>query len=205
MHRLFCDLAQTGLIPVAQYWADKRLGRTNEWILSERLRWDATAIDVFVERWMQLIETPSYLALDKPFAYAEPALRELCRLAELFVLTSRQDELAARAEVERAGFTPYLAEILVTGGSRSKADFLSNSDLDIGLTDIVVGDTGEDIKIARAFGARSVAVLSGIRDRETLSKYGPDAIFEDLAAFTAETVKNMPALRGASLTPRRWG
>ena len=47
-------------------------------------------------------------------------------------------------------------------------------------TAIVVGDTPEDIRCARANGARALAVSTGRHSVEELRECGPDAVFEDL-------------------------
>jgi phosphoglycolate phosphatase-like HAD superfamily hydrolase len=46
----------------------------------------------------------------------------------------------------------------------------------------MIGDTETDILAARAHGIKSIAVLSGIRDRDRLLKYQPDFIVPNLTA-----------------------
>ena len=46
---------------------------------------------------------------------------------------------------------------------------------------IIVGDTPRDIKCARHFGARVVAVASGQHTLDQLSRHEPDALFADLS------------------------
>jgi phosphoglycolate phosphatase-like HAD superfamily hydrolase len=46
---------------------------------------------------------------------------------------------------------------------------------------IIVGDTPRDIKCARHFGARVVAVASGQHTPDQLSEFAPDAMFRDLS------------------------
>ena len=48
-------------------------------------------------------------------------------------------------------------------------------------TAIVVGDTPEDIRCARANGARALAVSTGRHSVEELRGHGPDAVFENLS------------------------
>ena len=48
-------------------------------------------------------------------------------------------------------------------------------------TAIVVGDTPEDIRCARANGARALAVSTGRHSVEELQEHGPDAVFENLS------------------------
>jgi phosphoglycolate phosphatase len=46
---------------------------------------------------------------------------------------------------------------------------------------VIVGDTPRDIKCARHFGARVVAVASGFTSLEQLAAHRPDALFADLS------------------------
>jgi phosphoglycolate phosphatase-like HAD superfamily hydrolase len=48
-------------------------------------------------------------------------------------------------------------------------------------TAVVLGDTPEDIRCARANGARVLAVATGRHSVEELRDHGPDAVFEDLS------------------------
>lgn len=48
-------------------------------------------------------------------------------------------------------------------------------------TAVVVGDTPEDIRCARANGARALAVSTGRHTVEELQEHDPDALFEDLS------------------------
>jgi phosphoglycolate phosphatase-like HAD superfamily hydrolase len=48
-------------------------------------------------------------------------------------------------------------------------------------TSVVVGDTPEDIRCARANGARALAVSTGRHSLEELREHGPDAVFENLS------------------------
>jgi phosphoglycolate phosphatase-like HAD superfamily hydrolase len=52
----------------------------------------------------------------------------------------------------------------------------------------VVGDTPEDIRCARANGARALAVSTGRHSAEELREHGPDAVFENLSD-TARVVR----------------
>ena len=46
---------------------------------------------------------------------------------------------------------------------------------------VIVGDTPRDIKCARHFGARVVAVASGFHSLEQLAAHAPDALLADLS------------------------
>ena len=50
---------------------------------------------------------------------------------------------------------------------------------------VVIGDTPKDIDVARAHGARAVAVATGPCSRDDLAKHTPDALLDDLSHTTA--------------------
>jgi phosphoglycolate phosphatase-like HAD superfamily hydrolase len=50
---------------------------------------------------------------------------------------------------------------------------------------VVIGDTPRDIAVAKAHGARSVAVTTGWIDRQGLAQHEPDVLFEDLSRTEA--------------------
>ncbi|WP_008309805.1 HAD family hydrolase [Leptolyngbya sp. PCC 6406] len=58
----------------------------------------------------------------------------------------------------------------------------------------MIGDTEADIAAARAHGIPIVAVLSGIRNRERLLAYGPDAIVDNLPQAVDAIVQQAPAM-----------
>lgn len=58
----------------------------------------------------------------------------------------------------------------------------------------MIGDTEADIAAARAHAIPILAVLSGIRDRDRLLTYGPDAIVDNLPQAIDTILKQTPAL-----------
>ncbi len=53
-------------------------------------------------------------------------------------------------------------------------------EFDVALID-VIGDTEHDIACGKIFGARTVAVATGSRSRETLAQHKPDFLFDDFS------------------------
>lgn len=64
--------------------------------------------------------------------------------------------------------------------ARERAEAVYGRSFDM-TTAVVVGDTPEDIRCARANGARVLAVATGRHSVEQLSAHQPDAVFEDLS------------------------
>jgi phosphoglycolate phosphatase len=186
LYKLFCDLSGSRKLTFHLYWKYKRVARSNEWLLAQVLGFDAPQIQAFVRGWLERIESPEYLALDAPFGFAQSVLKDLSRDHSLYVLTARRDEHAARAQIDCAGFTPYLTDMLVTGPWQSKIELLSARRGQAHSEDLVVGDTELDVQAAAAIGAQSVAVLNGFRCRQHLELFKPDFMYADLSAFHAD-------------------
>lgn len=187
VYQVFVDLigddALSGRINFEEYWAFKRAGRSNAWLLQHRFGFDATGVASFIARWMGVIEAPGYLSIDTPFAWTSAVVEALGRRHELFVLTARQFEAAVCEQLKRFGLLDRFAAVLVTGQTCSKAELVRARAIGVSPEDVIVGDTGADIEAARVLGVRAVGVLSGFRDRATLATYRPDALFDDTSSF----------------------
>jgi phosphoglycolate phosphatase len=180
--QLFCDLSGRDMT-FEQYWAAKREGKSNKALLTDA-GFDQAHLETFHRRWMGTIESPDYLMLDHGFPFATDALARLARVGEILVITSRQNAKLARKQAEDAGFLPYIRDVLVTGLGVSKIQLCRDLKVSVEDDDVFVGDTGAEIAAARAFGAFSVAVLSGFRSRVYLARLAPDAIADDIGSYS---------------------
>ena len=134
----------------------------------------------------EYIENTFYLKLDKKFEFADSALEALSKQHTIFIVTARQDVLAAEKQIEQFGFTRYIQRSFITRQQITKSDLIQNSKIILNRGDVFVGDTGVDIQSAQALGVTSVAVLSGSRNRASLEKYKPDFIYRDLNEFVLD-------------------
>jgi len=181
LYRLFCDLTYDYRLTKDAYWALKRSKHSHEVILKDLFRWSDDRIVDFKSNWMSLIETAKYIALDKPYLSSRRVLESLAAAGkELYVLTARQDNDIVRDELKRYGLFDFLKDILVTGLHRDKKETLLSALGILRLQDIVVGDTGHDVRLARAVNATSVVVDYGFINHECLLTYAPDYILSDL-------------------------
>ncbi len=184
LYRLFQQLVPQSNLGLDEYWALKRAQKGHAAILKEVFGWEAVAIKDFEEQWLALIEEPAWLALDRPLAGVEEVLRSLQGKYECYVVTARQFEDRAVAQVEGFGWGALFHQIFVTGRGREKYETLHGA-IDAGPGDWYAGDTGLDIRTGKRFGMTTVAVLSGFRSRAALEAYAPDYIVEDVRALPA--------------------
>lgn len=186
LYQLFIDIVSTAKISSCEYRQLKRSGQSNQLILSQCLGYSNSQIEEFISRWMAEIENAFYLKLDKKFEFADSALETLSKQHTIFIVTARQDVLAAEKQIEQFGFTRYIQRSFITRQQITKSDLIQNSKIILNRDDVFVGDTGVDIQSAQALGVTSVAVLSGSRNRASLEKYKPDFIYRDLNEFVLD-------------------
>jgi|SRR5215510_14534596 len=107
------------------------------------------------------------------------------------LLTGNVEKLA-EAKLRVAGIWHYFRGRGAFGSDDEERDHLPaiasqriNDHLGIALPPdrfIIVGDTPRDISCARHFGARAVAVASGMHTVDQLREFSPDAVLSDLSA-----------------------
>ncbi|HEX8089227.1 MAG TPA: HAD hydrolase-like protein [Blastocatellia bacterium] len=110
------------------------------------------------------------------------------------LLTGNVERLA-EAKLRIAGIWHYFRDRGAFGGDAEERDHLPaiaaariNERLGRALDPrrfIIIGDTPLDIKCARHFGARVVAVASGQHTVDQLSRFAPDAMLQDLSQTDA--------------------
>ena len=106
------------------------------------------------------------------------------------LLTGNVEKLA-EAKLRVVGLWPYFKGRGAFGGDAEERDHLPEiaaarmaDHLGVGLSPeqfIIIGDTPRDIKCARHFGARVVAVASGFHSFDQLAAHRPDALLADLS------------------------
>lgn len=101
-------------------------------------------------------------------------------------LATSDSEEAARASLSRERVAPFFSVVTgydSPGAAKPSADVVYNfcrqTGLETGVV-LVVGDTWHDIDMAKAAGARSVAVLTGAIEREALEPYA-DVVLSSIA------------------------
>lgn len=182
LYHLFQQLVPASTLSHESYWAFKRNKVSNETILAKEFGYDAADIERFVVDWMERIEAPEYLSLDKNFPGMHEALERLGKQARLHVCTARQHRQMAVDQLDRLGLLPYFDSVVVTEQSRSKEELIAALP-GLGPQDWILGDTGKDIQVGQALGIKTCAVLSGFLSEKSLWPYGPDLILPVAADF----------------------
>ena len=92
----------------------------------------------------------------------------------LYVVTNRQSESLTLKELETLGIKKYFDKILVTEQQKTKTDLMQNEECVA--DDILITDTGEDIRVAHKLGIQSIAVCWGVLNEDILTEYAPTMI-----------------------------
>lgn len=170
-------IKKLGGCPMARkpYWALKRdradLGR----IL--KLSGLKTRKLNFKRLWLDLIEDNSFLKYDRVFPSAKSALKLLKKEYKLILVTLRKSSLNLRRQLNKLKLRGLFDLILCQSGNngdwRIKYRLIKNSN-ELKMNSVVIGDTEIDILAGKRLGIKTIALLSGIRNREALAKYNPD-------------------------------
>jgi phosphoglycolate phosphatase len=202
-HRLHCRIALDlgrELLPRGTFWARKRTGVALEDLLPD---WDEAARAEYSRRWLAEIELPLYTRFDRLVPGARESLLRLASQFELVLVTLRRDGQELRRQLRRLGVAPLFSRLLVRGDhdgtELTKAQLLRLTVAPDGRRSVVVGDSEEDVRAARALGSPFVAVLTGMRDRDFLAALAPDLIIESVAQLPAalQSVLPSPAAGGS--------
>jgi HAD superfamily hydrolase (TIGR01549 family) len=156
--------------------------RTYEQLGLAREHWDEADA-----RWLERYET-------EPSTLVPGATRALERIAAVGLaqgLVSSGDGKRVRRELDELGVTRFFGAI-VCGGETTRRKphpeplLLALGRLGVAPQDAVyVGDSPEDVHMARAAGAFAVGIPGGFPNQETLAASGPDALVTNLEAAVA--------------------
>jgi len=182
LYHLFQQLVPKSHLTFERYWAFKQEKISNETILAKEFGFEAPAIERFVGDWMDLIEAPELLALDKSLPDIRNALERLSKQAKLHVCTARQTRPPVLDQLESLGLLPYFNSVMVTEQSRGKEQLIASVQ-DLAPLDWIVGDTGKDVQVGKLLGIKTCAVFSGFLSEKSLLQYEPDLILRTAAEF----------------------
>ncbi len=179
------------ILSKAEFWGYKR-DRIPERAIGIKSGLTAAQAEIFKEVRDRHAHQLEYLQLDRVIPGAIETLAQIKSAGiELIVMTLRRtSELNVAFEQYDLGrfFPPDCCyclrnDHLKQGDIPDKQLLMAQALADLGdkPDTWMIGDTETDILAARAYGIRSIGVLSGIRNRTRLSDYQPDLIVTDLA------------------------
>ena len=162
-------------MPIGTYWRMKRAHTSVSQIAAKSLL-PSHVSTRFIQECIRRIELHHYTSLDTLFPYTIATLKTLAlHHHELHLISARKNSKHAHAQVERLGLVPVFIS-LAFGDTQQAIKPLIHPHTPF----MIIGDTEEEIEIAKNLGGISVAVLSGIRNKKILSLYNPTYIATDI-------------------------
>lgn len=167
------------------YWDLKR----NKTDLIEVLKQSQVSHDLiknFRERFKEGIEKPEKLSLDQNFESTVRVLNTLAEGNDLYLVSLRENYQNAVNQLRTLNIFSCFKELLISPATNDAASTkvaLIKKRLADGEQALVVGDTEADIEVAKRLKLISVAVLSGIRNRDVLGSTGPDYILDNVSSL----------------------
>jgi phosphoglycolate phosphatase len=166
----------------AAYWHLKRRRTPLPDILAQS-GLDASQTSAFEANFAALIEVPDSLGFDVLFPDTVPVLTRLAATYRCALVSLRSSTTALRAQLAVFALTPFfeIIEIAASGPDPAfqKARLIRKTVPDDDPA-VVIGDTEADIAAANALGYLSIAVCSGIRDRDVLEQDSPSYVVETI-------------------------
>jgi phosphoglycolate phosphatase-like HAD superfamily hydrolase len=174
-------LEQMGGRPLAEpaYWRCRRAGLAAGDLLRDL---PPAGRDEFRRGWLDRIEKPEALALDRLYRGAVPTLESLAKEHQLVLITLRHDARTLHCQLKSVGLTEYFEAVISPpepGVSRKADLWAREGDAEVR----VVGDSETDIELANDLGAECVCVTHGLRSARFLRERGARCLVSSLPAL----------------------
>lgn len=147
-----------------------------------------TCEDSFIETYykerIKRFEKLEFLEFDKLiYGKTKELLSELKKNNKLILVSLRERKDNLIKELQGLEILEFFDEILAGGGFGDYSDKvgLIKKLGYVSAGDVIIGDTESDIKCGKELGLTSIAVLSGLRNREYLVIEKPDFIIRDIS------------------------
>jgi phosphoglycolate phosphatase len=166
----------------AAYWNLKRQRTGWPEILAQSGLSDGQ-VTAFETKFVELIELPDSLGFDVLFPEAIPVLTRLAATYRCTLVTLRSSTTALRAQLAVFALTPFF-EAIESGAAGADPAFqkarMIRKTVPADDPAVVIGDSEADVTAANALGYVSIAVSSGIRDRDILALDNPGYLVDDI-------------------------
>lgn len=151
---------------------------------------DRHLIPDYLQKRAALLESQEYLRFDMLKSSALRALENLSRAYPLVLVTKRRERQNCLEELRAFCLENFFQEIIITE-SLSKKEAVSH--LLQGFPDrnfLVIGDTEDDVQLARDLETTSIIVKDGVRSEKYLERINADILVDSVGA-AEETIKKI--------------
>ena len=177
-YQIYSDLViKLGGTPLSYsvYWPLRQAKTDIHQILEESGINRKDKIETFLVDRKALMESAEYLTIDKLFPVTLNLLDRLSEEFEVHIITIRHDQKNTRAQLSFLELDRFNCHI-VQGNKEEQMRLIPN-------LCYMVGDTENDILPANNAGVKSIAVTTGIRNKELLSEMNPTFMVSSLSGL----------------------
>lgn len=164
------------------YWQAKR-GQLPEELIANKS--NIENVQKYIRLRKERIELPEYLEYDKIIPQALESLTELKKNNRIALATLRKSKENLFKQLQRLKIEHLFDRVLIGGNGeeqwRLKAKIISSDNYFEPQDSVIVGDTEADILAGKFLNIGTIAVLSGIRSKNTLVLSQPDYIIKDIS------------------------
>ena len=190
-YRLYADCVRLlggTPIPKNRYWSLKRAKQPPSRILAASSLPETKKQD-YTSLFAKDIESPRYTSFDRLYTFAIPALEELKKRHELYLVCGRKDHDAGMRQIAQFGLGKFFLGIVVGRGDQNGEQFKRETIkrlCDPNNHFATIGDTEDDINCATGLSGITVGVLSGLRNKKTLTTLShPAYVIADIRGLQA--------------------
>lgn len=140
----------------------KRNGYSTEQYLRHKQHSDIECIN---NKWVENIETPIYLEMDKLYSFTYEFLEATFDSYLLYLVTARKNEQGVIELLKKFNMVKYFTEIIIVKPGQGAANRKAEETIDKNIR-YVIGDTETDYKWAKLIKAEFFAVNYGFRSKE---------------------------------------
>lgn len=177
-YKLFREMVNDSDLTYDNYWNIKRKNIDQKSFLKKYYNYSDRECADFRKKWCDNIEDINrILRYDYLVPGIDILLRTLFKDYKVYLVTNRLNKENVNKELEYLNIKNIFSKIFVTEHNKKKADIIQ-ANIKYGFSDIIIGDSVDDILTANILGLQSIIVCWGICDKNTIIKKYPDFIFE---------------------------
>lgn len=183
MYNLFCELCPKCKMSYDEYWEIKRQKVLQPDFLKKYYEYSEDEINNFKKNWIEKIEEPKRISEDFVITGMDGVVKKLSENYSLVLVTHRQFKELVTQQLSDFGLIKYFDKVLVTEQKISKENLIRQNIENINEDDIVIGDTCEDVMLAKTLKVKSIAVTHGFLNEDVLMNYTPNFIVREVKDF----------------------
>lgn len=172
-------------LPMESYWTLKRECISEKDILQKSGLEDPALTELYFKKRFELIESKHYLQLNAIVNGCFEFLEFLRKHGEIILITTRHNRVNLLWEIDEKKLSPYFSRVLCgfdmsIPPAEVKIKMVEKEGFLNGSKGMIIGDTEAEILCGQRVGLFTLAVLTGIRNKDYLMAMNPNMIFDDV-------------------------